>query len=133
MEKHKIQIWVYILQGLLTLILISQAVGYYQLQYDGVSNETMAEKRQLYELAGRTTAMALVYLVVMFTQNAKFLMVVFLMSIFREGQETVIDTIFETNRSVAVNILVHLVILALEIWAFIKLYFISKRQNLKVI
>jgi hypothetical protein len=129
--QNRVPIWIYVLQTLLCLILAQQAFGYYQLNYWGVLAETASQKREILELAGRTTAMFLVGVLVMLSRNPHYFVPLFLLNIFRETQETFIDTTHETGTSPAANILVHVVIVALEIWALIKVYQISKTNSNK--
>ena len=128
MEKNKIPLWTYLLQGLLCLILAQQAFSYYQFDYWGEIASTDSEKRQLLELAGRTLAMLIVGVIVMISRNPHYFVVLFILNIVRETNETFVDTIYETDKSPIVNILVHLVIISLEVWALVKAYKISKVQ-----
>ncbi len=128
MEKNKIPLWIYLLQGLLCLILAQQAFSYYQFNYWGEIASTDNEKRQLLELAGRTLAMLIVGVIVMISRNPHYFVVLFILNIVRETNETFVDTIYETDKSPIVNILVHLVIISLEVWALVKAYKISKVQ-----
>lgn len=128
MEKNKIPLWIYLLQGLLCLILAQQAFSYYQFDYWGEIASTDSEKRQLLELAGRTLAMLIVGVIVMISRNPHYFVVLFILNIVRETNETFVDTIYETDKSPIVNILVHLVIISLEVWALVKAYKISKVQ-----
>lgn len=128
MEKNKIPLWIYLFQGLLCLILAQQAFSYYQFNYWGEIASTDSEKRQLLELAGRTLAMLIVGVIVMISRNPHYFVVLFILNIVRETNETFVDTIYETDKSPIVNILVHLVIISLEVWALVKAYKISKVQ-----
>ena len=129
MEKNKIPVWIYLLQGLLCLILAQQAFSYYQFDYWGEIASTDSEKRQLLELAGRTLAMLIVGVIVMISRNPHYFVVLFILNIVRETNETFVDTIYETDKSPIVNILVHLVIISLEVWALVKAYKVSKSQS----
>ena len=129
MEKNKIPLWIYLLQGLLCLILAQQAFSYYQFDYWGEIASTDSEKRQLLELAGRTLAMLIVGVIVMISRNPHYFVVLFILNIVRETNETFVDTIYETDKSPIVNILVHLVIISLEVWALVKAYKVSKSQS----
>jgi hypothetical protein len=75
--------------------------------------------------------MIVISVFVLITQNPNQYLVVLLLSIFREGQETFIDPLFPyVNAGPAVvDIGMHVVIVALEIWAFIVVYRIAKKEN----
>ncbi|HBI01440.1 MAG TPA: hypothetical protein DDY18_07430 [Flavobacterium sp.] len=128
MGKNKIPIWIYLFQGLLCLILAQQAFSYYQFDYWGEIATTNSEKRELLELAGRTLAMFLIGVIVMISRNPHYFVVLFILNIVRETNETFVDTIYETDKSPIVNVVVHLVVIALEVWALIKAYKVSKAQ-----
>lgn len=130
--NKKIPIWIYVLQGLLTLILLTQSITYYQLQYPGIDIGGIADKRSIYELAGRTMTMALISIIVMLSRNPGYFVVLFLVNIFREGQETFIDPLFPpANASMPpiADFIVHIIILSLEILALTKLYKLSKIKD----
>ena len=130
MEKNKIPLWIYLFQGLLCLILAQQAFSYYQFDYWGEIAVSDSEKRELLELAGRTLAMLIVGIFVMISRNPHYFVVLFVLNIIRETNETFVDTIYETDKSPLVNILVHLVVITLEVWALVKAYKVSKAQYL---
>ncbi|MBL7978128.1 MAG: hypothetical protein JNN12_07285 [Bacteroidetes Order II. Incertae sedis bacterium] len=125
MIQPKVPIWIYALQTVLCLILLEQAVSYWQMNYWGDFAVTASQKREILELAGRTTAMFLVGVLVMLSQNPHYFVPLFLLNIFRETQETFIDAMYETDTYPWVNILVHAVIIALEVLALVKVYKIS--------
>lgn len=129
--QNRVPIWIYALQTVLCLILAQQAFGYYQMNYWGVLAETASQKREILELAGRTTAMFFVGVLVMLSRNPHYFVPLFLLNIFRETQETFIDTIYETGTSLVANILIHVVIIALEVLALVKVYQISKSNSNK--
>ena len=67
---------------------------------------------------------------VLITQNPHQYLVVLFMSIFREGQETIIDPLFPyANAAPMADFVIHLVIVALEIWAFIIVYRMTKKES----
>ena len=68
---------------------------------------------------------------VLITQNPHQYLVVLFMSIFREGQETIIDPLFSYANAAPpmADFVIHLVIVALEIWAFITFYRITKKES----
>lgn len=86
----------------------------------------------LYEFAARTASMALVSLIVLISQNPRYLLVVLLMNIFREGFETVIDPLFPlvyAPMSPSGDLVVHLVIITVEILAFLTVYKIVRQMD----
>ena len=68
---------------------------------------------------------------VLITQNPHQYLVVLFMSIFREGQETIIDPLFPYANAAPqmADFVIHLVIVALEIWAFIIVYRMTKKES----
>lgn len=128
MKYPKIPIWIYLFQGLLCLILAQQAFSYYQFNYWGEIATSNSDKREILELAGRTLAMFLVGVIVMISRNPHYFVVLFILNIVRETNETFVDTIYETERPMMLNILVHAIIIGLEVWALLKVYKISKLQ-----
>lgn len=76
--------------------------------------------------------MAVVSLIVLFTQNPRYFLVILLMNLFREGFETIIDPLFPLSNapmSPAVDLVVHIVIVAIELWAFITVFKIVKQMD----
>jgi hypothetical protein len=83
----------------------------------------------IYEFAGRTVTMAIVSIFIMYSQNVKLFIVMFLMNLLREIQETIIDPLFPLTTaplSPTGDLVAHIVIVVIELIAFIKLYKISK-------
>ena len=68
---------------------------------------------------------------VLITQNPHQYLVVLFMSIFREGQETIIDPLFPYVNAAPpmADFVIHLAIVALEIWAFIIVYRETKKES----
>ena len=68
---------------------------------------------------------------VLITQNPHQYLVVLFMSIFREGQETNIDPPFPYANAATprADFEIHFVIVALEIWAFIIVYRMTKKES----
>ena len=68
---------------------------------------------------------------VLITKNPHQYLVVLFMSIFREGQETIIDPLFPYSNAAPsmADFVIHLVIVALEIWAFIIVYRKTKKES----
>ena len=78
--------------------------------------------------------MAIVSIFIMFSENLKLFMVMFLMYLFREIQESFIDPLFPlTNAPLSPtgDLVANIVIVGIELIAFIKLYKMSKelRKN----
>ena len=93
------------------------------------------EKRPLpglgnvYTTAGRLVAIAAAS-IVLYTQNPNQYLVVLFMSIFKDGQQTLIDPLFPyANATPLVDFGMHFVVVALEIWAFIVVYRIARQEN----
>jgi len=83
----------------------------------------------VYEMGARTFVMVIASIYVMLTQNPKQYLVVLLMNIVREGQEMIIDPLFPVlNAPVTpeVDFGIHVVIVAIEIMAFLTVWKISK-------
>ena len=68
---------------------------------------------------------------VLIMQNPYQYLVVLFMSIFREGQETIIDPLFPYANAAPpmADLVIHLVIVTLEICAFIIVYSITKIES----
>ena len=84
----------------------------------------------VYEMGARTFVMVLVSIYVLINQNPLQYLVVLFMNIVREGQEMFIDPLFPIlNAPVSpmVDFIIHVVIVAIEIWAFITVLKISKK------
>ena len=97
----------------------------------GITVEGVPNLNILYTTAGRLLAMIAATVFVLITQNPKQFLVVLLMSIFREGQETFIDPLFPYANAgpAAVDFGMHVVIVALEVWAFVRVYKISNSEQ----
>ena len=66
-----------------------EAVLSSEIKIDGVPDFNL-----IYEFAGRTATMAIVSIFIMYSQNVKLFIVMFLMNLLREIQETIIDPLF---------------------------------------
>ena len=98
MKTSPIPIWINVLQVLLTLIVIQQTLQFYfdldaVLAY-GIEVTSIPDKNLIYEFAGRTGTMAIVSVLIMLSQDVKLFIIMFVMNIFREGQETIIDPLY---------------------------------------
>ena len=97
------------------------------IQIDGVANLNL-----LYEFASRTFVMAVISLFALVSQNPRYFLIVLLMNILREGLETIIDPMFplaNAPMSPSGDFIAHLIIVGIEIWAFIKVYKITREMD----
>ena len=131
--KTKIPLWINIVQGILILIMLQQVYLFYvdhvAVLASGITIQSVSDYNLVYEFAARTLTMAIVSLFIMFSQDVKLFIPMFLMNLLREIQETVIDPLFPlVNAPVSPtwDIIIHVVIVAIELAAFIKLYKLSK-------
>ncbi len=128
--------WITVVQGVLVLIMLSQVylffVDHEAVRASGITIETVADHNLAYEFGARTLTMALVSIAVMVWQRVEPFLALFLMNVLREGQETIIDPLYPlANAPVSPvwDIVTHLVIVGIEVWAFIRLYQIMQRQR----
>ncbi len=136
MKKTKIPLWINIVQIILILIMLSQVYLFY-VDHDavlasGITIQSVSDYNLVYEFAARTATMAIVSIFIMFSQQVQLFIAMFLMNLLREIQETVIDPLFPlANAPVSPtwDIIIHVVIVAIELIAFIKLYKISAAQK----
>ena len=136
LKTNNNKIWINILQVLLLLILFQQA---YQFYFDidavlasGIQIEGIPNKNLIYEFAGRTATMAIVSILILLSQDIKLFIIMFLMNVFREGQETIIDPIYPlVNAPVTptIDLVMHIIIVAIEIGALVKLIKIYKSEK----
>lgn len=127
--KSKIPLWVNILQAILILIMLTQVYMYFfnhsMMADTGVQVAGSPMLNLVYEMGARTLVMVVASIYVMFTQDPKQFLVVLLMNIFREGQEMIIDPLFPIMNAPATPIVdfgIHVVIVVIEILAFISVY-----------
>ena len=132
--KKKIPLWVNIMQTILILIMLGQVYMYFlnhqMLSDSGVQVDSVPMLNLVYEMGARTLVMALVSIYVMVTQNPLQYLVVLLMNIIREGLETIIDPLYPVLTAPAspmVDFGIHVVIVVIEIVAFVTVYRIAKR------
>lgn len=132
----KVPIWVTVLQIILTLIMLQQVYMFYfdhqAVAASGIVVEGIPNLNLLYEFAGRTATMALISIVVLIAQNPRYFLVVLLMNLFREGQETIIDPLFPLSNAPMAptgDFVVHLIIIAIELWAFITVFKIVRQMD----
>jgi len=106
--------------------------GHEMLAQAGITIDGTPNKNILYTTAGRLVAMIGASIFVLVTQNPNQYLVVMFMSILREGQEMFIDPLFPYANAPAPPIVdfgMHVVIVALEIAAFIAIYRIARQDN----
>ena len=135
-KTSNIPIWINILQVLLLLILIQQT---YQFYFDidavlasGIQIEGIPNKNLIYEFAGRTGTMAIVSILILLSQDVKLFIIMFVMNVFREGQETIIDPMYPLVNAPAtptIDLVMHIIIVAIEIGALAQLIKIYKSQK----
>ena len=135
-KNSRIPLWVNIF---LVIIILFMAVQVYQFYFDhqgllnaGITIQGAPDQNIMYTTAGRLVAMIAATIFVLITQNPQQYLVVLLMSIFREGQEMFIDPFFPYANAPAPPIVdfgMHVIIISLEIWAFIIVYRITRQEN----
>jgi hypothetical protein len=136
LRNSRIPIWANLVLVMLLLFMSVQVVQFYfghdMLAESGITIDGTPNKNILYTTAGRLVAMIGASVFVLVTQNPNQYLVVMFMSILREGQEMFIDPLFPYANAPAPPIVdfgVHVVIVALEIAAFIAVYRIARRDN----
>lgn len=135
--KTKVPIWVSIFQGILIAIMLQQAYMFYfdhqSVAASGITVDGSTPNLNfIYEFAGRTATMAIISIIVLITQNPRYFLVVLGMNLFREGQETIIDPLFPLLNAPASplgDLIAHLVIIAIELWAFIAVLKIVRQMD----
>ena len=135
-KNSQIPIWVNIFLMFIVLLMTLQVYWFYfdhqELLDAGITIQSVPDLNIMYTTAGRLTAMIAASIFVLITQNPNQYLVVLLMSILREGQEMFIDPLFPyANAPVPpiVDFGMHVVIIALEIAAFIVVYRITRQEN----
>ena len=97
-KNSPIPIWVNIFLLILILFMSIQVYWFYfnhqSLIDAGITIEGVPNLNIIYTTAGRLVAMIAASVFVLITQNPHQYLVVLFMSIFREGQETIIDPLF---------------------------------------
>ena len=133
-SKYKIPLWVNIMQVILILIMLAQVYMYlfnHQMMADtGVAVEGVPMLNLVYEMGARTFVMVIASIYVLITQDPKQFLVVLLMNIFRESLEMIIDPLYPVLNapvSPTADFGIHVVIVAIEILAFITVYRLIKK------
>ncbi|PML80397.1 hypothetical protein [Enterovibrio norvegicus] len=130
MFKHStIPLWVNIFMLLILFFMGMQVYWFYFdhqfLAEAGISLQSTADLNIVYTTAGRLVAMIVITLIAIATQNPQQYMLVLVLGIFREGQETLIDPLFPYLNSPAspmADFITHIVIVAIEIAALVVIY-----------
>ena len=135
-KNSRIPIWVNIFLILIVLLMILQVYWFYfdhqALLDQGITIQGVPDLNIMYTTAGRLVAMIAASIFVLITQNPNQYLVVWFMSILREGQEMFIDPLFPYANAPAPPIAdfgMHVVIVALEIAAFVVVYRIARQDN----
>lgn len=135
-RNSPIPLWVNIALVVLVLLMALQVVWNYfdhpYLMEAGITIEGDPDRNVLYTTAGRLLAMIGASVFVLITQDPAQHAVVWFMSILREGQEMFIDPLFPMANSPAPPIAdfgIHVVIVAVEIAAFVTVYRIWRRER----
>ena len=136
LKTSVIPTWINILQVLLTLIVIQQTYQFYfdmdAVSASGIQIEGIPNKNLIYEFAGRTGTMAIISIIILLSQDVKLFIIMFVMNILREGQETIIDPLYPlANAPVnpTTDLILHIIIVVIEILALIKLINIYKARK----
>ncbi len=114
--------WISVLQVLLILIMSTQVYEFYldheAVRASGITIDTVADRRLACEFAARTLTMALVSAAIVAFQRVELFIAMFLMTLLREGQETIIDPLFPTANapgfSPTADFVMHLVIVGVH-------------------
>ena len=125
------------MQIILIIIMLGQVYMYFfnheMMEATGISIDGSPMLNLVYEMGARTLVMAIASIYVLITQNPIQYIVVLLMNIFREGMETIIDPIYPVLNAPAtpmVDLGIHIVIVVIEILAFIAVFKIVRREQI---
>ena len=134
-KGSQIAIWINVMQVLLTLIMLQQV---YMFIFDhnavissGITSSGIPDLNLFYEFAARTAVMAIISILVIITQNPQHFLLVLFMNVLREGFETIIDPLYplaNAPMSPTGDFIAHVVIVAIEIFALITLYRITRKN-----
>lgn len=137
--QRRIPIWVNVMQAILILIMLFQVyqnfIDHDAVAASGISVKGNPSLNMLYEMGSRLLVMIAASIYVMVTQDARQWLVVLLMNIVREGQETIIDPLWPLANAPAsplMDFAIHVVIVAVEIAAFVTVFKIVKQENLSL-
>lgn len=134
-KNSKIPTWVSIFL-MFTILIMSTQVYWFYFNHSflidaGITIEGVPDLNIMYTVAGRLLTMIAIAIFALITQNPHHFLIVLFMSILREGQETFIDPLFPyANAGPAwIDFTMHIVIVALEVWAFVVVYKIVKKEK----
>lgn len=134
--KRRIPLWVNIMQMVLILIMAMQVFEHFfdldAMAAAGFAVETDAQLNLNYEMGSRLGAMIVVSIFVMITQNPLQYLVVLIMNVFRESTEMIIDPLYpvaNADFSPTTDVLIHVVIVAIELAALITVAKIVKQDS----
>lgn len=135
-SKSRIPLWVNIMQAELILIM---AVQVYELffNHDALTAagwETAGDPalNLVYEMGARLTAMIVISVFVMITQNPRQYLVLLIMNVVRESLEGIIDPLYpvaDASATPLVDFFIHVVIVTIEIAALVAVAKISRRED----
>jgi len=135
-KGSRIPTWINIVQILLTMIVIQQTYQFYfdidAVSASGITIEGIPNKNLIYEFAGRTGTMAIISILILLSQDVKLFIIMYVMNVFREGQETIIDPLYPLENAPVdptTDLILHIIIVAIEILALIKLISIYKTRK----
>lgn len=135
LRNSPIPLWVNIFMFIILLFMIPQVYLFFFnhdfLREAGISIAGDPDLNIIYTTASRLLAMVAVTVFVLITQNPFQYLVVLIMSALREGQEMFIDPLFpyaNAPGSPAIDFGMHVIIVAIEIFACITVYKAAKRQ-----
>ncbi|WP_147406405.1 hypothetical protein [Maribacter vaceletii] len=100
----------------------------------GIQVEGIPNLNLIYEMGARTLVMAIISIYVMITQSPKQYIIILIMNVLREGLETIIDPLYPVLNAPAspmVDLGIHLIIVAIEVWAFVTVLRITKKLSQK--
>lgn len=135
-DQVKIPLWVNIMQIVLILIMLAQVYMYFfnhqMMEATGVKVNGSPMLNLVYEMGARTFVMVVASVYVLLTQNTKQYLVVLLMNVVREALEMVIDPMYpvlNAPASPSVDFWIHVVIVAIELFALYTVYKIAKKMT----
>lgn len=137
-KNSQIPKWINIFQMVIILFMTVQVYWFYfnhQTLVDaGISIQGVPDLNIIYTTGGRLVAMIAITIFVLITQNPNQYLIVLLLSILREGQETFIDPMFPYANagSPLIDFGMHVTIVLIQVWAFITVYRIAREENKEI-
>ena len=133
---NRIPLWVNIMQGILILIMVQQVVEYFfghsGLVDAGIAVQGDPQLNLIYEMGSRLGVIVAASIFVMVTQNLRQYLVVLFMNVVREGTEMFVDPLWpvaDAPLSPTADFLFHVVIVAIEVAAFVTVLKIIRRED----